>query len=89
MRTSTGLTGFKVGKMAFSDCLLCFSRKSNRNLCSHKDHGDFIAADPAPVADQLPDAQLLGEGIPGLRVLSPSSTGMSSTAGGPLAFNRV
>ena len=33
--TSTGLTGFiKVGKMAFSDCLLCFSRwrKSKRNL---------------------------------------------------------
>ena len=30
VRTSTGLTGFKVGKMAFSDCLLCFSRKSNR-----------------------------------------------------------
>merc|ERR1719210_3085967 len=40
-----------------------------------------LQADPAPVADQLPDAQLLGEGIPGLRVLSPSSTGMSSTAG--------
>jgi len=38
-------------------------------------------ADPALGADQLLDAQLLGEGIPGLRVLFPSYTGMSSTAG--------
>lgn len=38
-------------------------------------------ADPAPVAGQHLDAQLLGEGILGLPVLSPSSTGMSSTAG--------
>ena len=31
--TSTSLTGFiKVGDMTFSDHLLCFSRKSNRNL---------------------------------------------------------
>ena len=57
--------------------------------CVHKDHGDFITADPALGADQLLDAQLLGEGIPGLRVLFPSYTGMSSTAGGPLAFYRV
>lgn len=38
-------------------------------------------ADPALGADQPLDAQRLGEGIPGLRVLSPSYTGMSSTAG--------
>ena len=57
-----------------------------------EDDGDFITADPALGADQAgqpPDAQLLGEGIPGLPVLSPSSTGMSSTAGRILAFYRV
>ena len=55
----------------------------------HKDHGDIITADPALEADQLLDAQRLGEGIPGLRVLSPSYTGMSSTAGRIHVFYRV
>ena len=55
----------------------------------HKDHGDIITADPALGADQLLDAQRLGEGIPGLRVLSPSYTEMSSTAGRTLVFYRV
>ena len=55
----------------------------------HKDHGDFITADPALGADQPLDAQRLGEGIPGLRVLSPSYTGMSSTAGRIHVFYRV
>lgn len=75
--------------MIWLSLIVCFAFQDDESQLVHNDHDDFITADPALGADQPPDAQLLGEGIPGLRVLFPSYTGMSSTAGGPLVFYRV